>query len=385
MAGHALLSPSSASRWLECPPSARLESSRPDKAGEAADEGTLAHKLSELLISLELGLITKTIFNKEFKKVESNKLYTESMLEYCDQFCVFVMQQYHDAKVNTVDAHIQLEQRLDMTDYVPEGYGTGDVIIVSDQYVEIIDLKYGKGILVEATDNKQMMLYGLGALKHTELLFDPKIVRMTIYQPRIDNYSTWEIAVDKLKRWAENTLTTQAQLAWAGEGDFKPGAHCHFCKVKTTCKANADYQMELAKYEFSDPSELSHKELADIFLRASSFKNWINAVEADMLSAALNDGIKYPGLKLVQGRSNRTITEQEKVTKILAKAFDEDDYLSPRKLLGITVLEKNIGKKELNQKIGKYVLKPEGKPTLVSAKDNRAEYHSTDAAVKDFQ
>lgn len=385
MGGHALLSPSGASRWLECPPSARLEASKPDKAGDAADEGTLAHNLSEVLLEYELQRITKTVYKQKIKAIEANQFYTDSMFEYCEQFKVFVMQQFNEAQTHTKDALILLEQQIDLTDYIPEGFGTGDVIIIANDILIIIDLKYGKGVRVDATNNKQMMLYGLGAYVKWNMLYDVEVVQMTIYQPRIDNFSTWSIKATELIEWADAVLIPKAKDAWEGKGEFNPGVHCQFCRVKTTCKANADFQMQLAIHEFEDPKELDEDALVDIFNRAASFKNWINAVEDMMFKAALNENKKWPGLKLVQGRSNRTITDPVKVISILKKnKINETDYMTVPKLLGITGLEKNIGAKEFNKLAGKYVLKPEGKPALVNAADSRAEYHSNDAAAKEF-
>lgn len=382
---HALLSPSSASRWLECPPSARLEADRPDKAGEAADEGTLAHKLSELMLNYELKRINKADYKARLAAIEKNKFYSDSMWEYCDQFKTFIIEKYNEAIAKYGSAVILLEEEVDLTEWIPEGFGTRDVAIISDHILDVIDLKYGKGVHVDATNNKQMMLYGLGTLEEYDMLYDIIKVRLTIYQPRIDNFSTWEISADELRNWSKKELIPIAQLAWSGKGDFKPGKHCQFCKIKTTCKANADYQMGLAVYEFENPVELSDTDLADIFKRAAAFKNWINEVESYMLQEALK-GKKWPELKLVTGRSNRVLTQQDKIKAIFEKnKIKYSLYMSEPTLLGITALEKNITKAKVNSLIGKYILKPDGKPALTDINDSRPEYHSNEAAAKDFE
>lgn len=380
---HALLSPSSASRWLECTPSAQLEADRPDKAGEAADEGTLAHKLADVMIEYELKRITKAAYLSKIKAIKKNKHYNDAMWEYCENYKTYVMEVFAEAQARCADAVIVTEQSVDLTRWIPEGFGTRDIMIIAAPIIDVIDLKYGKGVLVDAEENKQMMLYSVGSLDEYEAVFDIDVVRMTIYQPRIDNYSTWEISAVALREWADGELTVKAQLAWAGEGDFKPGKHCQFCKIKTTCRANADYHMELAQLEFAPSAELSLEELVDIFKRAPMFKNWINAVEADMLQRALKEE-KFPGLKLVAGKSNRVITDKEKVKELLSRGHKADDYLSPRELLALGKLEKNIGKVEFNNIAGDYVMKPDGKPALVDESDKRAEYHSHSAADAEF-
>lgn len=378
---HALLSPSAASRWMVCTPSARLEAQFPDSAGQAASEGTLAHELAELLLKNHLKRITKTDYKHQLKLIQANVLYTDSMLEYADEFKSFVLEQF---EASGKDSRIFLEKRLDMTDYIQEGFGTGDVVIIADHTLTIIDLKYGKGVLVNATENKQMMLYALGALKDYYLLYDILRVQMTIYQPRINNFSTWEISLEDLMVWAENELKPRAALAWEGTGELIAGDHCQFCRAKATCRANMDYQLELARHEFKQPDLITPAEVSDILTRAKSFKNWLDAVESFALAEALN-GAQWPGFKLVEGRSNRVITdEQAAAQQLLEAGYDETDIYKPKAIFGITALEANIGKKEIAKYLNNLIEKPPGKPTLVSEDDKRPALNSTDAAIKDF-
>lgn len=383
MSAHAILSPSGAHRWLSCTPSARLEQQFPDKAGEAAAEGTLAHSLGELILKLKLKKISKQVYQRDFKKIETNELYDHAMQEHAESYSVFVLERYYEAQSHTKDAVIYLEHKLNLTEYVPEGFGTGDCVIIADGTMEIIDLKYGKGVLVTADNNKQMMLYALGALKDFNFVYDIDKVRMTIFQPRIDNFSTFELSVDDLLIWAEEDLRPKAKQAFAGEGEFNPGTHCQFCKAKAVCKANADYNLELARYDFKLPELLDEDEIADILGRAKNFTNWLESVLTYALHEAIN-GKKWPGFKLVAGRSNRTYSDEAAVAnKLLEKGFAED-LIYKRELLGITAMEKAIGKKTFTEVLNELLIKPPGKPALAPLSDKREELNSLADVQKDF-
>lgn len=385
MAAHAILSPSSASRWLACTRSARLEQQFPDRSGAAASEGTLAHSLGELMISSKTKRILKATYTKGLKDIKSNSQFEDAMLDYMDDYATYVVEQFSKAQAHTKDAILFLEQKLNLTDYVPDGFGTGDVVIIADRVMDIIDLKYGKGVPVSAVNNKQMMLYSLGALREFDYMYDIQIVRMTIYQPRIDNISTFEMSVADLKEWAENELKPRAALAFAGEGEFAPGEACRFCKAAATCKANADYNLELAKYEFKSGDLLEDEEVSGILNRADMFTKWLNAVEDYALQEAVVNGKKWPGYKLVEGRSNRAYTDEAKVAEVLtSKGLSEDSIYSPRKLLGITAMEKALGKSDFSTYLSSLVVKPAGKPTLAPVSDKRPEYNSNDGAAMDF-
>lgn len=381
---HALLSPSSASRWLNCTPSARLEQQFPETTSEYADEGTLAHKLGELLIRQTLKTVEKAQFKSLMKEVEDSKHFDASMENYCEDYAVFVVEQFADAQSRTKDALIFLEHKLDMSEYVPEGFGTGDVVIIADGILDFTDLKYGKGVPVSAVENKQMMLYGLGALRSFDHLYDIHTVRMTIYQPRIDNISTWEISVEDLKAWAEYELKPKAEMAFKGEGEYKAGNHCQFCKAKATCRTLAEKNLELAVHEFQDPALLTDEQISDILGRIKLFTIWTDAVEAHALTQAVDHGKKWPGYKLVEGRSNRQYKDETAVADVLLKKGFAEDLIYKKKIIGITEMEKNVGKKQFTELLSDLIIKPAGKPTLVPESDKRPEFKSVDSAVRDF-
>lgn len=385
MAAHALLSPSGASRWIACPRSARLEQQFPDRAGQAAAEGTLAHELAELMIGFKLGHVKKPAYTKALKTIQSNELYSVEMLNYMDEYSSYVLEEFHNVQAHTPDADIFLETRLDMTDYVPEGFGTGDVCIVADHVLNFIDLKYGKGVPVDATENKQMMLYALGLIKEYAHLYDAHTVRMTIYQPRLDSISTWEITVEDLLDWAETVLKPAAQLAFEGKGEFSPGKHCQFCKAKAVCRANAEWNLEAAKKEFTNPDLLTEEEVAEVLERSASLKKWLTSVEDYALMKAIHEGTQWPGLKLVEGRSNRRyIDENAVVVRLCEAGVDKDKIYKPQSLVGITELQKNIGKPLFTQIIEPLLEKPPGAPTLVSEEDPRPVYSDPKSAASDF-
>lgn len=295
------------------------------------------------------------------------------------------MEQFYEAQSHTKDAIIFLEQRLNLTDYVPEGFGTGDTVIVADGVLTIIDLKYGKGVLVSAEANKQMMLYALGALKEFDYMYDIRLVRMIIYQPRLDNFSTYELSVPILNVWAQDDLIPRAKLAFDGMGDFNPGAHCKFCKARAVCKANAEKNLELAKYDFQKEELLTDDAIADILDRAAPFKNWIDAIEEYALRQAIDKGKKWPGYKLVEGRSNRMYVDETQVAEKLIQNGFSEDVIYTKKILAITNMEKAITKIKFSELLNSLIVKPPGKPTLAPESDKRPEYNSNEAAKLDFQ
>lgn len=381
---HAVLSPSSASRWLNCTPSARLEKQFPDTAGEAAAEGTLAHAIGELMISFRLGIIKKVQYTKKLESFKADKLYQPEMLEYCDGYATYVVEQYNEALSHTPDARIFLEQRLNLTDYVPEGFGTGDVVIIADGQMRIIDLKYGKGVAVSAVENKQMKLYTLGALREFEHIYDISSVAMTIYQPRLNSISTFEMQVSDLKHWAETELKPKAELAFAGDGEFVPGDWCRFCKARNQCRKLAEYNLEIAKHEFKKPDLLNDEEIADILSRVDGLVKWANGVSDFALTEAVNNGKKWPGWKLVEGRSNRAWKDELQVASALVQHKVPDEDIYTKKLIGITAAESLLGKKSFQDVLGSLVIKPQGKPVLVPQTDKRPELNTAESAISDF-
>ena len=369
---HALLSASSSHRWLNCNPSARLEQEFADRETEAAAEGTAAHALAEHKLRKALKMRTK----KPISKYDSDEMdaYTEGYVE-------FVLEQLAEAKKDCKDPLILVEQKLDFSCFVPDGFGTGDCIIIADKTLHIIDLKYGQGILVEAEGNPQMMLYALGALRLFGSLYDIETVSMTIYQPRRENVSTWSIPVDALMEWTENTLKPKAELAFKGEGEFQPGSWCTFCKAAVKCRARAEAKLQLAQYEFAMPPLLTDEEIEDILTRLDDLTKWANEIQAYAQNAAINHGKNWRGFKLVESRTNRKYTDEAAVAQAAKDAGYHDIY--KHSLITITEMERLMGKKTFAEVLGALVVKPQGKPTLVPASDKRPAITSS-GAKQDF-
>lgn len=382
---HAILSPSGASRWLTCTPSARFEQDFDDKGSVFAQEGTLAHSLGELIIRHAVGDISSIKFKAELKKIKANEFYNESMHGYCDDYAAFVLEKFYEAQKRTADAKIFIETRLDLTNYVPEGFGTADIIIVADHTMHTIDLKYGKGVPVSAVENKQQMLYALGALDLYDFLYGIDHVEMTIYQPRLDNFDSYELPVEDLRSWAENELKPKAQLAYDGKGEHVPGPHCGFCKGKAVCKALADSMLELAKHDFADAKKLTDEEISNIMSKTKMFTSWLDAVNDYALDQAVNHGKQWPDYKLVEGRSNRKYIDETQVAEKLLQSGIKEESIYTKKILSITALESEIGKKEVGALLDGLIIKPQGKPTLAPSSDKRPAFNSNDAAIKDFE
>lgn len=382
--GHAILSPSGASRWLACTPSARLEQGFADRTSEAALEGTAAHALAESLLRLYAGYGSDEDVRQVIGSDEVAPYYCQAMHDYADDYACFVVERFGQAKAFTPDAVLEIEQKLDLTQYVPDGYGTGDAVIIADGTMDIIDLKYGKGVAVYAPDNKQMMLYGLGALEEFGFMYDIDTVRMTIYQPRLDNISEWEMPAADLRAWAETELRPRAELAFKGEGDFAVGEHCRFCRASALCRAQAQKNLELAQYDFKSCELLDDDEVADILSRGDRFTKWLTTVKEFALTQAVDHDKQWPGYKLVEGRSNRVYSDSEKVALTLKDQGYAEDLIYSKELLGITAMEKAITKKVFGALLSDLVVKPQGKPTLVPQTDPREQWNSAASAASDF-
>lgn len=379
MAKHAILSASGASRWMACTPSAVLEQQFENKSSVFAEEGTLAHELGELTLKLNLGEITKRTFNSKFKKIQENKLYSADMPDYVQTYVDTCLERVSEAKATTPDALFKIEQRLDFSEWVPDGFGTGDFVIIADGTMEVCDLKYGKGVPVSANNNKQMMLYALGAIAEFNFLYDIQKVRMTIIQPRLDNLSTFEVTIEDLLKWAEDYVRPRAELAIKGKGEFCAGDHCKFCRAKAVCRARAEKNMELAKYDFEEPALLDNNDVAYILSKIDELVNWAGDVKDFALEQALN-GEEYDGFKVVEGRSNRKYADTEAIVEILRdNNFNDPDIFKPSELITLTNMEKLVGKKKLTELIGDYIVKPPGKPTLVPIADKREPYNPAKA------
>lgn len=366
---HALLSASGASRWMNCTPSARLEEKFEEKRSVHADEGTLAHEFGDIEIRHKLGLISDKVYNAEIAKLRKHKLYSTEMEPEVAKYVEIVMEAYNVAKQKNPDAVMLVEQRLDFSHLVEQGFGTGDDIIIADGVLDVIDLKYGKGVKVDAYENPQLKLYGSGALREYELLYNIHTIRLTIVQPRLDHVSIWEVSVDDLIAWGENEVKPKALKAYNGEGEQTPGDWCKFCKAKAVCRGLANENMKLAAFEFQDPHILSDKEVIEIYGQLSIFQDWASSVSSYILDEAIK-GKQWPGYKLVEGKSNRKWLDEDKVIEILQEDYAENEYIVS-KLAGITAIEKLVGKANFGPKLNEFIVKPPGAPTLVPESDKR--------------
>lgn len=378
---HALLSASKAAQWINCPPSARLQEGIPDSQSEYAAEGTLAHELAETKLRRRLfpcNSEKRDQLDDRIQEIKTNPLYSPEMEARIQDYVDFVEERCLAARGRSSDAVVLLEEELDFTEWVPDGKGIGDVVLISDGVLEVIDLKYGKGIPISAVGNSQIRLYALGAWSEFSYLYDIREAQMTIAQPRLDNISTDKISIEGLLEWAETVVRPAAELAYAGKGEFRPGDHCRWCKVKATCRARADENMKALAYEFRDPELLTIDEIGNVLKIAQELASWAKDVEDYARERALA-GEKVPGWKLVEGRSNRIITDKEAAQAALKAAGLKSDQYLKTDLLGISELEKRIGKKKLAELIGGLIQKPPGKPVLVPETDKRPELNSVDA------
>lgn len=367
---HAMLGASSAARWLACPPSAKLNAALPEQTSAAAEEGTRAHALAEKVLRAWLaGRPPDTLVCDDMEMREAVEKYTGVCIE-----------KVNAARKASADAQVFVEHMLDFSRWVPGGFGTGDVVMISDELLEVVDFKYGKGVKVEAEGNAQMRLYALGMFDEFGLLYGAQKVRMTIVQPRLDSVETAEMTVKELLAWIDAQKDAIA-LAAAGEGARHAGAHCRFCKAKATCRTLADYELAGVKEDFA-ASDLTEMEIADIISRAASIKRWLTDIESYALGQAM-DGKTIPGMKLVEGRRVRKIADQSKaIEKLLAAGYAIDEIVKPQELETLTHLSKVVGKKKLEEVLDGLIEKPRGKPTLVSMDDRRKSLEVKD--IKEF-
>lgn len=371
MAKHALLSASSSHSWIACPPSAKLCDGIREQASPYAAQGTDAHELCQYKVEKLLGRDSKD-------PTEDLSYYDQEMENCAEEYSSFVMEQVADAGKRCKDPLVLIEQRLDFSQWVPDGFGTGDCVIVADGLLQVIDFKYGVGVLIEAERNPQMMCYALGAYSSFGFLYDIKAVRMTIFQPRRDNVSTYETSVEDLLAWAEEVLKPAATLAYNGEGEFAAGDHCQFCRAKATCRKRAEYNLELARYDFEMPASLDEHEIAAILPRIDELAAWAGDVKDYALQQALA-GTVYPGFKVVEGRSVRKYVSDAAIAAAAEKA-GYDPY--EKKVLGITAMTQLMGKKKFEEILGSLITKPAGKPVLVPESDKRP---AINTAYEDFK
>ena len=375
MAKHAFLAASASERWLHCPPSAKLCAQEDDQGSEYARQGSDAHTLCEHLLLKALGRETRD-------PTEDLTYYDAEMQEAAEAYAAFVMEQVAEAKTVCHDPLICVEQTVDFSKWVQHGFGTADALIVADDTLYITDMKYGVGCLVTAdgedgTGNSQLKCYALGAIDTFGDLYDINRIRLSIFQPRRDNVDTFELTKADLLQWADDVLAPIAKLAYEGQGEFEAGNHCQFCRVKATCRKRAEYAMELAKYEFADAPTLDENEIAEILPQIDTLVSWAEDIKSYALNQALS-GVRYPGFKLVAGRSNRKYADEAAVARVVSEAgYDPYD----KKLVGITEMTKRLGKKRFEELLNGLLIKPEGKPVLVPATDTRPELNN---AKNDF-
>lgn len=386
---HALLSASSAARWINCPPSAKICAEIPDTETVYAAEGTLAHSMCEVKLTAYATATPKRTITTKLNKLKKDKLYNPEMDGYTDEYADFVKK---IALSYPSKAHIAIENKVDFSNYVPDGFGTADCIILHGSELHIIDFKYGKGVPVSAEDNSQLKLYALGALNAYGMFYAIKKVFLHIVQPRLNNFSDWVTDVNALKEWGES-IKPIAQLAYEGEGEFNPGTHCKFCKIKGTCRKRAEENLELAKYQFAKPASLAKDgeptltddAVGDILVSAQKLKSWVEDLEKYALSAVL-EGKEVKGWKAVEGRGSRCWNgDTDAVIQRLAALNYPEDIAFERKMLTAPQLEKVIGKNDFANNFSDLVIKTKGKPTLAPESDKRSEYVQGTTATEDFK
>ena len=374
MTAHAILSASGSKRWLSCTPSARLEATLPEpkrgnNAFDFSQEGTMAHSLAEVKLRHHFGQIGIEEYEKEYEIIKATPYYNDDFEANVDNYVLYVRSQIGEGDTPL------FEQRVDFSDWIPDGFGTADVVILSKHTIRVIDLKFGKGVPVSALDNTQLRLYALGAYsKFKEEYPEIKEVSYTIHQPRLDSISTDGTTVSKLVDWANYFVKPKAKKAWAGSGEFLPGDWCQFCRAKAQCRARSDFNSELAKQDFKAPALLSEEEVSEVLIKAQNLRTWANDVEDYALARAVEQSIIPPGFKLSTTVTHRKIADQALAAVVLIeKGMDEAVIWEQPKLKSIAALEKLGPKGQLTAWLGDLVIRPEGAPKLVKEKENAKE------------
>lgn len=373
MGAHARFSPSSGKRYLSCPPSLLLEEQFPDEQSPFAAEGSAGHEMAEYLINKHL---------KKRTKRPVSDYYSDELMEAVEDYTAYAVSQIEEAKQNCENPFFGVELKVSLADRVDGCFGTADMVVVDDRKIHIIDLKLGKGVMVDAERNVQLMIYGLGVLDMLGFLYEIETVELTIVQPRIEHFSTWEISAEELLSWGKEVFEPRAAKALSGEGEFMAGDHCRFCKARFTCRARAEEYLKLAQMEFAEPALMSDEEIAEVLSKADALKKWAEEIYAYAQNEAVVNHKEWPGFKLVLGRSNRKYTDETDVAEAAKKAGYTDIY--KQSLIGITEMERLMGKKKFNEILGSFVYKPEGKVTLVPDSDKR-EAVKTATAEADFK
>ena len=383
---HAALSPSAAKRWVLCPPSARLNQKYNQMFGDAgspyAEEGTQAHAVAELKLRLANGEINQFNYNEQVKAL--GEIPTE-MDRATDDYVDVVLTELYAARKIDPAAQLYIEQKLDMSEWIPECFGTSDVVIVFDGGLVVIDFKYGKGVAVEARENYQARIYALGAYAAVRDLYNIKQVKEIICQPRLDSVTEEILSIDDLLEWADTVIRPAAQLAWRGEGEFCSGEHCRFCSVKAICRKNVLDSLSVLQNMFDSPDVITDARLEQILPYLDTAEDWIKNVRSYAYNQAVR-GHKWRGYKLVRGkRPGRVWTDEPEVINTLARAgYTTEQYYTAPKLKSVAELEKTLKKNAFDALIGRYVFQGEGNITLVPESDKREEYTPIDLAFGDI-
>ena len=386
MTAHAYLSASGSYRWLNCTKSPLLEEGFENTTSIYAEEGTLAHEFGELALLKGTKKITDVDYDIKKTILMQNELFYEGMLSEVEIYSTYCLEKFNEFKTKDKQSIMDIEQRLDYSMYAPKGFGTGDCVIVGDNRIEVIDLKFGKGVEVDPKENSQLMLYGLGALEAYDFLYDIKEVTLTVAQVRLQGISSWTVSAKDLREWGNMVVIPKARLAFDGKGETNPGDWCMFCKFKNQCKARSKYLTDL--YEMHKEKEketMALEDLAYILDHEKLIKNWLSDIEEYALGLGLA-GTKIPGYKVVEGRSNRKITDGDGLASaLIEKGYSADEVYRPQEINTITALEKLVGKKDFETYSTGFIEKPEGKPTLVKDTDRRKSIVQTPEDEFDFE
>jgi hypothetical protein len=371
MTAHALLSASSSKRWLTCTPSARLEATLPEPKRNAggidfSQEGTMAHSLAEIKLRHYYGQIGIEEYQREYEIIKNTPYYNEDFEANVDNYVLYVRSQIGEGDTPL------FEQRVDFSEWVPDGFGTADVVILSKHKIRVIDLKFGRGIPVSAVDNPQLRLYALGAYsKFKEEFPEIKEIEYVIHQPRLDSISSDGTTLNKLLDWANYFIKPKAKKAWAGSGEFLPGEHCQFCKAKAQCRARSDFNNEIAKLEFRAPALLSDEEIDLVYSRAGSLTTWANDVLAFVTERAVKENVVPKGYKLTTTKTHRKIGDEAlAASALIEKGFNKEDIYKPVSLKSIAQLEKLGQKGQVASLLGDLIIRPDGEPKLVKDTNN---------------
>ena len=377
--GHALLSPSSSKRWLNCPPSARLAESVENKSSVYADEGTLAHEIAQNALELW----DRDLYYPEIDELPvpddlaKSPYFSEDMVRHVGSYVDFVVNEFHAMHKEETGGNVigYWEATFDLSKYIPESFGSSDATLLSPTILHVIDLKYGVGVKVSAQSNTQLMIYALGMLNTIPEAQrgDIKEVRMSIVQPRLDHYDTLTMSANDLLVWGEKVLKPKAKVAWEGGGEQKIGDHCQFCPLKAQCRAQYD-AITSDFDEECEPLLMTDEEIVEMIGKIDRYRSWINSFDQFVYQEAMN-GKKWTGYKLVEGRSSRKITDPDKVRNELLDEYLEDEIMNIS-LKGITDLEKLLGKKVFAARFGRYLKSQPGAPKLVPESHPGTEYNS---------